>query len=127
MIDSGDTAFVLLASALVLLMTPGLAFFYGGLVRRKSVVGVIMHSFTAMGLVGVAWVVWGYSLAFGPDQGDVIGNFDFILFRDVSFLEPLEGQRFHMAYLRSSRGCLQSSPLHSSLAPSLNGSNSARM
>lgn len=92
MIDSGDTAFVLLASALVLLMTPGLAFFYGGLVRRKSVVGVIMHSFTAMGLVGVAWVVWGYSLAFGPDQGDVIGNFDFILFRDVSFLEPLEGQ-----------------------------------
>ena len=92
MIDSGDTAFILLASALVLLMTPGLAFFYGGLVRRKSVVGVIMHSFMAMGIVGVVWVVWGYTLAFGPDQGSFIGNFDYFAFRDVSFLEPLDGQ-----------------------------------
>ena len=92
MIDSGDTAFILLASALVLLMTPGLAFFYGGLVRRKSVVGVIMHSFMAMGIVGVVWVVWGYTLAFGPDQGNFIGNFDYFAFRDVSFLEPLDGQ-----------------------------------
>ncbi len=92
MIDSGDTAFILLASALVLLMTPGLAFFYGGLVRRKSVVGVIMHSFMAMGIVGVVWVVWGYTLAFGPDQGDFIGNFKYFAFSGVSFSEPLDGQ-----------------------------------
>ncbi len=68
-INSGDTAWVLAASALVLFMTPGLAFFYGGFVRNKNVLGTIMHSFITMGVVGVLWVVIGYSLAFGPDAG----------------------------------------------------------
>ena len=63
--DSGDTAWILASSALVLLMTPGLAFFYGGLARRKNSTATIMYSFMAMGLVGVVWVLWGYSLAFG--------------------------------------------------------------
>ena len=69
MISSGDTAWVLTASALVLLMTPGLAFFYGGLVRKKNIVSTIMYSFVSIGLVGIVWVLWGYSLAFGPDIG----------------------------------------------------------
>jgi len=69
MINSGDTAWVLTASALVLLMTPGLAFFYGGLVRKKNIVATIMYSFVSIGLVGIVWVLWGYSLAFGHDVG----------------------------------------------------------
>ncbi len=66
-IDTGDTAFVLLSAALVMLMTPGLAMFYGGMVRRKNVLGTIMHSFVAIALVSVQWVLIGYSLSFGPD------------------------------------------------------------
>ena len=73
MVNSGDTAWILTSSALVLLMTPGLAFFYGGLVRGKNVLGTIMHSFIAIALGSVVWVLWGYSLAFGPDVGGVIG------------------------------------------------------
>ena len=87
LVNSGDTAWVLASSALVLLMTPGLAFFYGGLVRSKSVVGVIMHSFMAMGIVGVVWVLWGYSLAFGPDWGSFIGKLDYVGLRNVSAVE----------------------------------------
>ena len=74
MISSGDTAWVLTASALVLLMTPGLAFFYGGLVRKKNIVSTIMYSFVSIGLVGIVWVLWGYSLAFGPDIGGADGR-----------------------------------------------------
>ncbi|MCH8283413.1 MAG: ammonium transporter, partial [Chloroflexi bacterium] len=62
-------------------------FFYGGLVRSKSVVGVIMHSFMAMGIVGVVWVLWGYSLAFGPDWGSFIGKLDYVGLRNVSAVE----------------------------------------
>jgi Amt family ammonium transporter len=72
--DSGNTAWMLTASALVLLMTPGLAFFYGGLVRARNVVSTIMYSFMAMAVVSVVWVLWGYSLAFGegnPYIGDL--------------------------------------------------------
>jgi Amt family ammonium transporter len=77
-ISAGDTAWVLAASALVLFMTPGLAFFYGGFVRNKNVLGTIMQSYIVMGLVGTLWVVVGYSLAFGPDvEGwGIIGNLD---------------------------------------------------
>ena len=72
--DTGDTAWMLTASALVLLMTPGLAFFYGGLVRARNVISTIMYSFIAMAVVSVIWVLWGYSLAFGPG-GPFIGDF----------------------------------------------------
>ncbi|MEA2639110.1 MAG: ammonium transporter, Amt family, partial [Chloroflexota bacterium] len=68
-VDSGDTAWLLTSSALVLLMTPGLAFFYGGLVRRKNALATIMQSFIIIGIISVQWVLWGYSLAFGPDLG----------------------------------------------------------
>ncbi|MBN1842682.1 MAG: ammonium transporter [Deltaproteobacteria bacterium] len=74
--DAGDTAFILICSALVLFMTPGLALFYGGMVRNKNVLATIMHSFIIMGVVTVIWALWGYSLAFGPDVGGVVGNLD---------------------------------------------------
>lgn len=83
-INSGDTAWVLAASALVLFMTPGLAFFYAGFVRSKNVLGTIMQSFIVMGLVGVLWVVVGYSLAFGPDAGGgLIGDLSWFGLKDV--------------------------------------------
>jgi len=73
--NTGDTAWMLVSAAMVLLMTPGLAFFYGGMVRSKNVLSTMMHSFVAMGIVGVQWAVIGYSLAFGPDIGHgLLGN-----------------------------------------------------
>ncbi len=78
-INTGDTAWILISTALVMLMTPGLAFFYGGLVRRKNVLSTIMHSFFILGLVSVTWVLWGYTLAFGPDTGlGIIGGLDWL-------------------------------------------------
>jgi Amt family ammonium transporter len=71
--DPGSTAWMLVSSAMVLLMVPGLALFYGGLVRRKNVLTTMLHSFTAMGLVGVQWILIGYALAFGTSQGGFIG------------------------------------------------------
>ncbi len=73
-INSGDTAWLLVSAALVLLMTPGLAFFYGGMVRAKGVLNMLMMSFVTMGTVGVLWVLYGYSLAFGSSVGGVIGD-----------------------------------------------------
>ena len=74
MINSGDTAFIMVSAALVLLMTPGLAMFYGGMVRGKNVLGTIMQSFFLIGLVSIEWVYIGYSMAFGPDIGGFIGS-----------------------------------------------------
>jgi len=78
-ISAGDTAWVLMSAALVMLMTPGLALFYGGLVRSKNVLSTIMHSFFILALVSVTWVLWGYTLAFGPDTGlGLIGGLDWL-------------------------------------------------
>ncbi len=82
-INSGDTAFVMICAALVLLMTVGLAFFYGGLVRRKNVLSIMMQCFFAMALLSVQWVLFGYSLAFGPDVGGVIGSLTWAGLRGV--------------------------------------------
>src|SRR6059058_1438780 len=82
-IDTGDTAWVLVSAALVMLMTPALGFFYGGLVRRKNVLATIMHSFFILALISVLWVLWGYSLAFCPDHGGIIGGLDWIGLRGV--------------------------------------------
>ncbi len=73
-IDAGDTAWILISAALVMLMTPGLAMFYGGMVRKKNVLGTIMHSFIAIALVSLQWILFGYSLSFGPDVRGLIGN-----------------------------------------------------
>ena len=84
MIDSGDTAWMVMSSALVLLMTPGLALFYGGLVRRKNILSVFMQCLMAVCVVGLQWVLFGYSLAFGPDHGGVIGGLSFAALHNVN-------------------------------------------
>jgi Amt family ammonium transporter len=88
-INAGDTAWVIMSTALVMLMTPALGFFYGGLVRRKNVLATLMHSFGILALISVVWVLWGYTLAFGPDQGGLIGGLDFLVANDVG-QEPSE-------------------------------------
>jgi Amt family ammonium transporter len=83
--DSGNTAWLLIATALVLFMTPGLAFFYGGMVRAKHVLAMLMQNYIAMGLIGVLWVAVGFSLAFGDaGNGGFIGNLDFVGFDKVT-------------------------------------------
>ncbi|HLB29448.1 MAG TPA: ammonium transporter [Dehalococcoidia bacterium] len=82
-VDTGDTAWVLSSAALVLLMTPALGFFYGGLVRDKNVISTIMHSFIIVAIISVQWVLWGYSLAFGPDHGGIIGDLSWFGLRNV--------------------------------------------
>ncbi|MBI5525363.1 MAG: ammonium transporter [Deltaproteobacteria bacterium] len=81
--NAGDTAWVLASTALVLLMTPGLAFFYGGLVRKKNVLSVLMQCFFLICLISLQWVLFGYSLAFGPTRGGVIGGLDWAGLRGV--------------------------------------------
>lgn len=73
-VDTGDTAWMLMASALVLIMTPGLAFFYGGMVRKKNVLSTMLQSFICMAVIAVLWVIFGFSLAFGESLGGIIGN-----------------------------------------------------
>ena len=101
--NTGDTAWILASSALVLLMTPGLAFFYGGLVRRKNVTATIMHSLMCMGLVGVVWVLWGYSLAFGADVGGlgIVGDLQWFGLAGVSASEagPYADNIPHQAFM----------------------------
>jgi Amt family ammonium transporter len=90
--SSGDTAWVLTSAALVLLMTPGLALFYGGMVRAKSVLNMMMMSFGALGLISVLWVLYGYSLAFGDDSGSgLIGSFEFVGLKGLMSAAPLGG------------------------------------
>src|SRR5215471_5493058 len=81
--DPGDTAWLLVSSALVLLMTPALALFYGGLVRRKNVLSTIMHSMAAIPIISTLWLVVGYTLAFGPTKGGWIGGLDFTMLRGL--------------------------------------------
>ncbi|MHB0871459.1 MAG: ammonium transporter [Chloroflexota bacterium] len=86
-ISPADTAWVLLSAALVMLMTPAVGFFYGGLVRKKNVLSVIMQSIFILALISVQWVLWGYSLAFGPDRGGIIGGLEWLGLGGVG-LEP---------------------------------------
>ncbi len=101
-IDTGDTAWMLMSSALVLLMTPGLAFFYGGLVRSRNVLNTMMMSLILIALIGVTWTLWGYSLAFSPNSvtpgvggaaptinaNPIIGNFNWLFLNNVAFDQP---------------------------------------
>lgn len=81
--NSGDTAFVLISAALVMLMTPGLALFYGGMARSKNVLGTIMQSFIILGIISLEWVLWGYSMSFGPDHGGIIGGLEWFGLKNV--------------------------------------------
>jgi len=87
-IDSGDTAWVLASSALVLIMTPGLGLFYAGMVRKKNVLATIMQSFIMCGVIGVLWVLYGYSNAFGTDHWHIFGSFEWVGLKGVSMMEP---------------------------------------
>ncbi len=82
--NGADTTFVLVSAFLVMVMTPGLAFFYGGMVRVKSALNMLMMSFISLAIVSVLWVLYGYSLAFGPDTGGVVGNLDFVGLKGIS-------------------------------------------
>ena len=97
--NAGDTAFIMVSAALVMLMTPGLALFYGGMARSKNVLGTIMHSFICLGLVTIVWVLWGYSLSFGTDVGGIIGGLDFVGLSGVG-MEPTEGSTIpHLVFM----------------------------
>ena len=85
--NAGDTVFVLLSAALVMLMTPGLALFYGGMVRNKNVLGTIMQSFILLGVITLEWVLIGYSMSFGPDIKGIVGNLDWFALKGVG-MEP---------------------------------------
>ncbi len=87
-IDTGNTGFMLLCCSLVMLMTPGLAFFYGGLVGRKNVLAIMIQSFVSMGWTTVIWYAFGYSLCFSGDVGGIIGNFDMAFLRGVDLFTP---------------------------------------
>jgi Amt family ammonium transporter len=89
-VDTGDTSWLLISAALVMLMTPGLALFYGGMVRTKNVLGTIMQSFIALGVITIQWILYGYSLAFGPDIGHVIGSLKWAGLSGVG-LDPFPG------------------------------------
>ena len=90
-INMSSVAWVMTSTALVMIMLPGLSLFYSGLVRGKNALATAMHSFTCLGIVLVVWVLWGYSLAFGPSVGGIIGNLDHVLLNGVG-LEPRPGQ-----------------------------------
>src|SRR5947199_7900894 len=98
-LDTGNTAFMLLCASLVMLMTPGLAFFYGGLVGRKNVLTIMLQSFVSMGVTTALWVVCGYSMAFSgsygsptnPDIMGIIGNFHYAFFQNVDPTMPFPG------------------------------------
>mgnify|MGYP001501659015 CR=1 FL=1 len=101
--NPADIAFIIICTGLVMLMTPGLALFYGGLVRSRNVLSTTMHSFITMGIVPVLWFVVGYSLAFGPDLGGIIGGFSHVLLRGVDMEPPAA---FLHCFLCSSSACL---------------------
>lgn len=91
MINGADTAWVIVATALVMIMTPTLAFFYGGLVRKKNVLSILMQCMVILAVISIQWILFGYSLAFGPDKGHVIGSSAWFFLNGVG-LDPLPGQ-----------------------------------
>ena len=99
--NTGDTAFMMICSALVFFMTPGLAFFYGGLVRRKNVVNTMMACVSIMGLAVVMWVAFGYSLAFGGNHGGIIGDFRWAFLHGINMSEagPYADSISHLVYI----------------------------
>ena len=87
-LDTGNTGFMILCTSLVMLMTPGLAFFYGGLVGRKNVLAIMIQSFVSMGWTTVIWYLYGYSLCFSGDWHGIIGNLDKVCLRGITLSTP---------------------------------------
>ena len=95
--DSGTTTFMILCTSLVMLMTPGLAFFYGGMAGKRNILGIMMQTFVSLGLTTVMWIGFGYSLCFSGGQGGVIGNFDMAFLSNVPFdqaFDPINGKNY---------------------------------
>ncbi len=98
--NASDTGFIIICATMVMLMTPALALFYGGLVRSKNVLSTHMHSYASLGLITVLWALLGYSLAFGPDQGGLIGDFSYIFMNGVnSESAPMAPQLPHTVFM----------------------------
>jgi len=91
MFDTGTTAFMILSTSLVMLMTPGLAFFYGGLASKRNILGIMMQTFASLGITTVLWIAFGYSLCFSGGEGGVIGNLDWAFLRNVPFSDAFQG------------------------------------
>ena len=91
MFDTGTTTFMVLCTSLVMLMTPGLAFFYGGLAGKRNILGIMMQTFVSLGITTMMWVLVGYSLCFSGGEGGIIGNFDWALLNNIPFDNPYSG------------------------------------
>ncbi len=91
MFDTGTTAFMILSTSLVMLMTPGLAFFYGGLASKRNILGIMMQTFASLGITTVLWIAFGYSLCFSGGDGGIIGNFNWAFMHGIPFSEAFQG------------------------------------
>jgi Amt family ammonium transporter len=91
MFDTGTTTFMILSTSLVMLMTPGLAFFYGGLAGKRNILGIMMQTFVSLGITTIMWVAFGYSLCFSGGEGGIFGNFDFAFLNNIPFDNPYSG------------------------------------
>jgi len=89
--DTGTTTFMILSTSLVMLMTPGLAFFYGGLAGKRNILGIMMQTFVSLGITTVLWISFGYSLCFSGGEGGIIGNLDWIFLNGIPFNNPYSG------------------------------------
>lgn len=91
MFDTGTTTFMILCTSLVMLMTPGLAFFYGGLAGKRNILGIMMQTFVSLGITTIMWVAFGYSLCFSGGEGGIFGNFDYAFLNNIPFDNPYSG------------------------------------
>lgn len=89
--DTGTTTFMILSTSLVMLMTPGLAFFYGGLAGKRNILGIMMQTFVSLGITTILWIAFGYSLCFSGGEGGIIGNFDWAFLNGIPFNNPYNG------------------------------------
>jgi len=89
--DTGTTTFMILSTSLVMLMTPGLAFFYGGLAGKRNILGIMMQTFVSLGITTILWIGFGYSLCFSGGEGGIIGNFNWAFLNDIPFDNPYSG------------------------------------
>tara|TARA_Y100001970_G_C13970832_1_gene718115 strand:+ start:530 stop:868 length:339 start_codon:yes stop_codon:yes gene_type:complete len=84
-IDTGDTTWIILSTILVMIMTPGLAFFYSGMVRKKNVISTIVDSYMKLSIISIIWVLWGYTIAFGDSVAGLFGNSDYLFFNNYYY------------------------------------------
>ena len=102
-LDTGDTGFMLVATALVMIMTPGLAFFYGGLVSKNNVLTIMMQSYVSMGVTTILWVTVGYSLCFSGGAGGIIGNLDLMFLKGIGIDELIRAWTYPYCCSSSTR------------------------